>query len=70
MITRIFNSMKKDIENIIKGHSEIRSAISEINNTLEGINSRLAETEGHISDLEDKVEKTCRQSSKRKKKEF
>ena len=38
-----------------------------INNTLEGINSRLDEAEDQISDLEDKVEKTTRQSSKNKK---
>ena len=36
MIIRIFNSMKKDIETIKKDQSEIKHAISEINNTLEG----------------------------------
>ena len=41
MIIRILNSMKKDIEIIVKDQSEIKNAISEINNTLEGINSRL-----------------------------
>ena len=46
------------------------NAISEINNTLEGIKSKLDEAEDCISDLEDKVEKTPRQSSKKKKKNF
>ena len=38
MTIRIFNSMKKDIEIIKKDQSEIKNAISVINNTLEGIN--------------------------------
>ena len=38
-------------------------------NTLDGINSRSDEAEDWISDLEDKVEKKSKQSSK-KKKEF
>ena len=43
MITRILNSMKKDMETINKDQSEIKNVVSEINNTLEGINSRLDE---------------------------
>ena len=35
MIIRMFNSMKKDIEIIKEDQSEIKNAISEINNTLE-----------------------------------
>ena len=35
MIIRIFNSMKKGIETIQKDQSEIKNAISEINNTQE-----------------------------------
>ena len=34
MITRIYDSMKKDIETVIKNQAEINNAISEINNTL------------------------------------
>ena len=45
MILRILNSMKKDIETIEKGQSEVKNEISEINNTLEGTNSRLDEAE-------------------------
>ena len=60
MIIRILNSMKKDIEIIVKDQSEIKNAISEINNTLEGMNSRLDGAEGQISDLEDKIEKMSR----------
>ena len=61
--------MKKDIETIKKDQSEIKNAIYEINNTLEGRNSRLDEVENWISDLEDKVEKSLKQS-REKKKEF
>ena len=45
MVIRILNSIKKYIciESINKNQSEIKNAISEINNTLEGINSRLDE---------------------------
>ena len=44
MIIRILNSMKKkDIETITKGKSEVKNAVSELNNTVEGINSRLDE---------------------------
>ena len=67
MIISILNNMRKDIETIIKDPSERKNAISEINNTLEGINIRLDEAEDRISVWEDKVEKTSRQSSKRKK---
>ena len=52
--------MAKDIETINKDQSEI-------NNTLEGINSRLDEAQGWISDLENKIGKTIKQSSKEKK---
>ena len=37
MIIRTLNSMKKDIEIFKKDQSEIKTAISEINNALEGI---------------------------------
>ena len=37
MITRVLNSMKEDIEVIKKYQSEIKNAISEINNMLEGM---------------------------------
>ena len=39
----------------------------EINTTQKGINSRLDEAEDQISDLENKVEKTPRQSSKKRR---
>ena len=45
MIIRILNSMKKDIETIKKGQSEIKNAISETNNTLEGITCRTDEAQ-------------------------
>ena len=45
MIIRILNSMKKDLESIIKDQPEIKNAVSEINNTLEGVNSGLDESE-------------------------
>ena len=44
MITRMFNSMRKDIETIKRDQSKIKNAVSEIKNTLEGIN-RLGEAE-------------------------
>ena len=40
MIIRILNSMKKDIEIIVKDQSEIKNAISKIGNALEGINMK------------------------------
>ena len=70
MIIRILKSMKKGIGTIKrKDQSEIKNAITETN-TPGGINSRSDEAEDQISDLEDKVEKTPRQSSKKKKKNF
>ena len=45
IIIRILNSIKRNIETILKDQSEIKNAICEINNTLEGINSRLDEAE-------------------------
>ena len=45
MIIRILNSMKKYIENTKGDNSEIKNAISEINNTRQRMNSRLDETE-------------------------
>ena len=61
--------MKKDMETIKKDLIEIKNAISEISKTLEVINSSLGEAEDWISDLEDKVEKSLKQS-REKKKEF
>ena len=45
----------------------MKNTICDITNTLEGINRRLDEAEDWISDLEDKVEKTPNQSSKKTK---
>ena len=56
-------------ETIKKDQIEIKNAIYEINSTVEGIHSRLHDTEDQNSDLEDKLQKTHRQSRK-KKKEF
>ena len=67
MITRILNSIKKEMENIKKDQSEIKNAISEINNTLERIKSRLNETEDWISVLEDKVEKNTEAKQQKEK---
>ena len=58
VITRIPNSMRKDIKTIKNDQPGMKNAISEINNTLEGINNRLDEAEDQISDLEDMVEKS------------
>ena len=38
-IIEILNSMKKDIETVIKDQSEIKNTVSELNNTLERVNS-------------------------------
>ena len=48
---------KKRHKNTTEYQSEIKDAISEINNILEGINRRLDEAEDQISDLEYKVGK-------------
>ena len=61
---------KKDIETITKGKSEVKNAVSELNNTVEGINSRLDEPENWISDLEDKVEKNHPGRAAKRKKNF
>ena len=37
MIIRMLSNMKKDVETIKKNQSEIKNAISKINNLLEGI---------------------------------
>ena len=65
MIIRILNSMKKDTEIIKKDQSEIKDAISKINNTLEGIKCSLDEGDDQISYLEDEVEKNTQQRSKK-----
>ena len=38
-------SVKKDLEELKKEHTETDNAITEIKNTLEGINSRISEAE-------------------------
>ena len=45
MFIRTLNSMKKGIETIKKDESEIKNAISEINDTLKGIKLRLDEAQ-------------------------
>ena len=68
MIIRILNSMKKDIETIKKDQSEIKVAISEINNTLLGvINSNLDDSEDRMSVLENKVDKTTQEEQQKEK---
>ena len=47
--------LKKDIEEIKNKHTETNYTITEIKNALEGINSRILESEGRISELEDKI---------------
>ena len=59
--------MKKDIEIIVKDQSEIKNAISEINNTLEGMNSWLDEAEDQNSDLGDKVGKNIQAEQQKEK---
>ena len=44
----------KELENIKKNQTELKSAITEIKNTPESINSRLHDTKEHNSDLEDR----------------
>ena len=51
MIIRILNNMKKRQRNQKEDQSEIKNAISEINNTSKVINSRLDEAEDQISNL-------------------
>ena len=60
--------MKKYIETKTRDQSEIKTAISEINTTLEGKNSRSDEAEDWISVLEDKVEKKINQAEQQKEK--
>ena len=71
MIIRILNHIKKKKHiNHKNDQSEIKNAISKINNILEGINSKLDEAADQISDLEDKIERSTIQNSKKKKKEL
>lgn len=44
----------------------MKHTVTKMKNTLEGINSRLDEAD-QISDLEDKLQKTYNQNSKKKK---
>ena len=46
--------MHKDIE-LKSKQTMMNNKINEIKNSLEGINSRIAEAEGWISDLDDKI---------------
>ena len=47
-------SINKDLEELKNKHTETKTTITEIKNTLEGINSRISEAE-RISELEDKM---------------
>ena len=47
-------SMNKDLEELKNKHAEANT-VTEIKNVLEGINSRIFESEGLISELEDKM---------------
>ena len=61
-------SINKDLEELKNKHTETNNTITAIKNTLEGINSRISETEGWISDLEDKrVEITSEEQNKVKR---
>ena len=54
----------KELENIKKNQTELKSAITEIKNTPESINSRLHDTKEHNSDLEDREAKTIQAEQK------
>ena len=51
---KIQESINKDLEELKNKHTETKTTITEIKNTLEGINSRISEAE-RISELEDKM---------------
>ena len=59
--------MKKDKETVNNSQEEVKNTISELKNTVKGIKNRLDKAEYWISKLEDKVDKTPRQSNNLKK---
>ena len=52
---KIQESVNKDLEELKNKYAKTNNIITEVKNTLEGINSRIAEAEGWISELEDKM---------------
>ena len=65
IIKEMFN---KDLEELKTKQTMINNTINKIKNTLEGIDSRKTETEGQISELEDRmVEITTAEQSKEKR---
>lgn len=72
MLTELKRSMderrenfKKNIFKKFKNQSELKNAITVMNNTSEGINSRIADAEKQISDMEDRVVKITQSKKKR-----
>lgn len=64
MLTELKRSMderrenfKKNILKFFKNQSELKNAITSMNNTSEGIHSRIADAEKQVSDMEDRVVK-------------
>jgi len=61
---KVQESTNKDLE-LKNKHREMNNTITEIKNVLEGSNSRIFESEGWISELEDKmVEITSKEQNK------
>ena len=54
----------KELENVKKNQTELKSAITELKNTPEGITSRLHDTKEHNSDLEDREAKIIQAEQK------
>lgn len=48
-------TLQKELGNIIKKQSEIKTTITEIKTTSEGINIRFVKTEEWINNLEDRI---------------
>ena len=75
MIQNLENKMEKMQESISPGLEELKNKYAETNNTIteiintpEGMNSKISETEGWISELEDKlVEITSEEQNKGKR---
>ena len=67
-IEDLSKNFNKEIENVKKKQSEMKSTITEIKNTSEGINSRLDIAEDWISDLRDRVAENIQQEQQKEKK--
>ena len=69
-IEKMQEMFNKDLEELKNKQTEMNNAITEMKTTLKGINSRINESEGWKSDLEDRmVEFTAVEQNKEKKNE-